>query len=744
MATNIVFTDNNRMANSFVKELYIGSKWKGYPTTDKMIIDQARDPSFQPTGSLISLGLESSFDPVTGMADGFLVVNNDTSGPIKFDPKGKFKGVDCYMVVDWSAFSLPASQTDIINGVICFWAEIDMEAATNIDNSPTIKKYLYEQRMLNMTPEDVPPCNFDRQEWTPIVSNQTVNVADWNDFVIAVNTYNPVTLNLTDDIAVTDDRLKYEPQNSPLTGLVSFGWGKKVIIQGNNKKLFDFSNPITGATLINGKYRVSYPSVVTGKESFVTSNGEMFTLAKSNVYRAQGWIAPNNGSNVYGLLLPNELSLMYQNPENLDNVFVCYRLSFYRFMHKITNITQNALYFDAGNDSTNNSYFRDVLTPQPDFYLVNYNGDNEGAVIKGGYLYYPTSYGSISQCLWKNVIYGRSTAKVEFNGLSVVGGVENCIRNDAEMCVRECDISNEASDGISNYGKLFIENNTFHDIKGSAVHSYMIRNSIPNHEPYLKVTESTFRDIGHYGTNKAAVYNSGRAYIADNEFINTNYCAIWIGANGDDNSAEWRSSLVERNFIHHTDEWKTKRKQLGLQDSGDIYVVANNEMATIRYNRIYDCGGLGKNNAIYIDYWAYNIQIYGNIIIGTENFYDIDSRDCSKEDMPTDRQVLASGHYPTTNIFIGYNVCDGYVRIQENTVDVADTSNDLDDSGCEFVNNFILKKTIEPDAANGVVDGNTYCEVVHCKDSDGIVTDETGMVASATLHELLVEILRQA
>ena len=43
-------------------------------------------------------------------------------------------------------------------------------------------------------------------------------------------------------------------------------------------------------------------------------------------------------------------------------------------------------------------------------------------------------------------------------------------------------------------------------------------------------------------------------------------------------------------------------------------MVANNEMATIRFNRIINSGGPMKNSAIYIDYWAYNVQIYGNII----------------------------------------------------------------------------------------------------------------------------------
>jgi len=61
----------------------------------------------------------------------------------------------------------------------------------------------------------------------------------------------------------------------------------------------------------------------------------------------------------------------------------------------------------------------------------------------------------------------------------------------------------------------------------------------------------------------------------------------------------------------------------------------------------------------------------------------------------------------------------------------------LDDSGCKFVNNFLLCKSIDPEVENDVATGNTYKGIAFCKDSDGIITDETGIVASATLIKLI-------
>jgi hypothetical protein len=75
--------------------------------------------------------------------------------------------------------------------------------------------------------------------------------------------------------------------------------------------------------------------------------------------------------------------------------------------------------------------------------------------------------------------------------------------------------------------------------------------------------------------------------------------------------------------------------------------------------------------------------------------------------------------------------CDGYVRIQENTADM------LNSTGCLFVDNFVLQKAIETGEQSGVNTGNTYNQTIHCENSNGIVTDETGMLAATTFISLL-------
>ena len=724
MPTNIVFTDNNRMANTFLKEIYIGSKWTGLVDGDEMVLWQANSGD-HPNAYLLCIGLRSSFDPVNGVVDGFIIIHNGSSGPIKMDTFGIFKGVDCYVVVDWETpWTRPVSQTDQINGVICFGAVIDMGLATDIDNSPTIKRFLLEQHLLDIYPIDLPPCNFTREVRTPIETQLTVNVSNANELVSAIKNNPSVTINITQDIALTDNDLT--TIESGVKYLIKISSGRNVTINGNGHKIFDYADQIAVESPFEGRYSVEHTSPVDGTEAFITSNGQMFTLSRSMVYRALDWIVANKSQGLFGLVLPMGFPTL-SSIEKLD-LYVCYRISYMRFMHKVVSITPQALIFCVDDEEdiyTGDDSFRS-LTPQTDFYLVNYDANGSGFTIKDNYLSFPASYPEISLCSASHLFLIRSDARVEINNLHFVGGAISCIRNDAFLYLNNCDITNPSGSGAVNYGTMFVVGCTFHDIKNCGVRTDFLQN-MPT--PYMEVINNVFRDIGHYGTNFHAVWSSGKSYIAYNEFINTNYSAVLLGYNGSPAVNTECENLVEKNLIHHTEDWIGRRQQLGFQDSGDIYIVGNNKMATVRFNRIINCGGLGKNNGIYVDYWAYNVQIYGNVITGTENYYDIDSRDCSPETMPNNENVLTDGKYPSTNIYVGYNVFDGYIRIQENTANIS--NGNILQTGCMFTKNFMLRKYMEGVPNNGVAGGNEVNKLVFYNDGEAIVMDSTGIVAAA-------------
>ena len=745
MPNTILFTDNFRQANSFLKEIYIGASCNELiQDGDAMVLWQANNGNHQ-ASYFIGIGLRSTFDPVIGVIDGFMISHNGSSGAIKMDAKGKFKGYDCYVVVDWvTPWLLPVEQTDAVGDEIDFGAVIYTDLATNIDNSPTIKKYLYERSLVNLNPALLPECDFSRTTpYSPQVTETIINVSNYTQLLEAIKNNNNVTINLQADIALSKDT----SSTGSLTTDRANGGSRNTLINIDNKsfvfdggserhKIYEYEIGDEIQTSLNGsRYYAPYNDGVTGNEAFMTEDGTILPLAKSGVYKAGGWITFENITNRYGLYMPNELINLHNI--DTDNVYICYRLSYHRYMKKIVEAHPGYVIIEVtdNDDDTKNAFFRETLTPQPDFFLVNYKDDGNGILIKNGYISYPASFGinKISPCWAEHLFRIKGNSHVEFNNVSFIGGTDHSIRNDNKLNLSQCHFTNVIAGCILNLRQMFVDQCEFTETLTNAIRFECLDGTYTP-LPYMEVTNCIFRNIGHYGSNVYAIRNTGHAYIADNVFVDTNYGAIYTGlCDCDSELALFSECLIERNFIHYTPEWIEKRKTLGLQDSGDIYISTNNKIAIVRFNRIVGTGGIEgtsphrKNNAIYGDEGAYNMKIYCNVISGTENYYDIDCRDVSGHVT----SIIPSTMHVNTNNYIAYNICDGYVRMQENTAD------ELDNTGCEFVSNFILKKSIETGVQSGVGTGNIYCQTIFCENSDGIVTDNTGIMASATLQWFL-------
>ncbi len=336
---------------------------------------------------------------------------------------------------------------------------------------------------------------------------------------------------------------------------------------------------------------------------------------------------------------------------------------------------------------------------------------------------------------------------------SNIGGLDYAVRNDGILRLNKCHFINQVAGGVFNLYRMIVDQCDFTDIFSIGVRFDHEGDNNYNQNPYMEVTNSTFRNIAHWGSNTYAIRSTGKAYIGGNEFIDTNYGAIFAGHV---NSRTWdylhSIHLIEHNYIHYTPEWIEKRKTFGLQDSGDIYVSVNNIMAVVRLNTIVGTGGIGgtskyrKNNAIYVDDGAYNVKVYGNVISGTENYYDIDCRDVSNNTgysrlTPNNHDandVVLNSEYQdnddpnrayidlSKNNLIAFNVCDGWIRMQENLT--------LNETGCRFFNNFILDnfRSIQPkDMAN------IYNRINDCLHSEGITPDDYGMNSCASLWYLM-------
>ena len=562
--------------------------------------------------------------------------------------------------------------------------------------------------------KSLPKCNFTRQHWKSISPQSSVDVYDETGLAIAIRNFNNATINIKADLLLKGSIATSYEKDGTITSLVNIP-RKRLVIQGNGHKVIDFAHPVGPAKLKNGKYHVPYHKEVKGNEAFITKDGEILQLSRSKVYRAKGWVVKDEKRRIYGLALPHEL----KGNRHFEDVFINFRVSFVRQTYKILSSDEHTVYFQADSTDkyTTNKYMRN-LSPETDFFLTNFMDDGKGVMIKKRTLTYPAQYNDISQCQAKYIFRTKDLAQVEFHNLKMIGGMEYYIMNDADIYVHHCQLTNPIFGGIYNMagGTLFADNNLFNNVHASVLRNEYIPHITPPRLPYMEATNNKFYDIAHFGTNIHAVVSNGKAYIAYNDFTDVNYSAIAIGKHNCKNGEPNSENLVEHNYMHHTPAWIAARQQLGFQDSGDIYIRPNNDRATIRYNIILDCGGLGKNNGIYGDDGAYNMDIYGNIILDTENYYDIDCRDGSRKGEI--RYTLPDGNHLSTNNFIAYNFCNGHLRMQENHND------GIKKTGCKFHHNIILhphadknvKDIVNQDAdyqgTKSIVKGNSLSSVI--------------------------------
>lgn len=763
------FFDNSSLANSFMQELFIGFNLN--PNDGELFLKEARYDDLHNCFSII-ISLDNGNDWIDVFTFESNYNNEIPPNPIKLEGQGIYKGVCCYAVVNWNAINDPSLADNY--GFVQFNETIINEAAKNLDNSPTIKQFIYEHALDNLSGEAVAHNKFLRECVNlPNVSIVPIQVSSFGDLKNAINQNNNVVINLSCDIAIeksnelTSDTGQngINPHNEHTDTLINIR-GKHLIINGNGHKVYEKDTNLQDINLVGDRFVASFSGNFGENDAFITANGTIIPLTRSKMYRGRGWqvvgfeSAHNNDEIDVGIQLPeintnNELNHLYDEGE-CNNLFVSYRLSYLRYTKRVEYISNGYLFFKViKKDYIANEAIRNISS-QPDFFLINFSGDMDdvGALVKGENVSYPSFYGDqVSKCWASHLFRVKENSNVVFNNVTFIGGLDYSVRNDGILRLNNCHFINQVAGGVVNLYRMIVDQCDFTDIFSIGVRFDHEGDNNYNQNPYMEVTNSTFRNIAHYGTNTYAIRSTGKAYIGGNEFIDTNYGAIFVGHV---NSASWDNlhsiHLIEHNYIHYTPEWIEKRKTFGLQDSGDIYVSVNNIMAVVRFNTIIGTGGLRdcitlrKNNAIYVDDGAYNVKVYGNVITGTENYYNIDSRNVSNDEYynrltpnnhDANNVVYNDNHTDpnnpdrayidlSKNNLIAFNVCDGMVRMQENLT--------LNETGCRFFNNFILGnfRSIQPD-----IKTNIYNRVDNCLHSEGITPDDYGMNSCASLWYLM-------
>lgn len=504
---------------------------------------------------------------------------------------------------------------------------------------------------VELTESDVasvlPTTVFERETYVPLTFNDTAVVTDEASLIREIGKKKVIVLD--DDIRLSE--------------CVTIS--SDVVIIGNGHRLSE-----RGTVLQNGG---QYSDQVTGREAFVGDDGTLRELSHTGFYQGK-WLKSTSANGVCDRLqLPRQLRRL--TITEADNVYITYGMWFIRRTDKVKSAKNGVLQIEfTGGSAYQPAGSFLAYTPAPYFFLSNHAAG--GVTISKGRISWPSAWGEQRKCRLGSIIKIASGVKVEIHNLVVAGGLGYTIDNAGVLRLVGCRLTNPMGGVVKSSGQLFVDNCEFRDVKRRAIYIPSAGNG--------DISRSLFKNIAHYGSNDFAVTGQGKTYVGHCVFEDTNYGAVNVGLVNASDVSELRESLIEYNTICYTPGWKEKREFLGLWDSGAIYISTNVKKTTIRYNRIHGVGGPGKNIAIYGDDGAYNMEIYCNVISGTDNFYDIDCRYVSAKytgrQFPNNNGLLMA----STNNQVVCNVVEGFVRLEENKEAA------VHDAKCFFADNVVV------------------------------------------------------
>jgi len=132
--------------------------------------------------------------------------------------------------------------------------------------------------------------------------------------------------------------------------------------------------------------------------------------------------------------------------------------------------------------------------------------------------------------------------------------------------------------------------------------------------------------IGWMLSTRAVSIRGKGTHIVENTIEDFNYSAIECGTHRANRENGIQNYIIERNVIRYSDSFRKKNLLPILSDAGGIYICPQNTCGIIRHNVVVSITGKGANRGIFLDDGAKNMAIYGNLIMNTDNSYDIDLR----------------------------------------------------------------------------------------------------------------------
>lgn len=333
--------------------------------------------------------------------------------------------------------------------------------------------------------------------------------------------------------------------------------------------------------------------------------------------------------------------------------------------HKVVKVENGWLYYHLystdWNSNRNPNVDWTLYKVRPRYRLINCPMSN-GLHIVDGRIYIPPKYKKVK------IVKGGSLltfSYCHFNTLEVTGFKLNGSGQGALFGIYSSTFDNGA----------FIRGNEFRNLSSKAVCTANNRNvaicdnvitdtrqqAIEGGGVNTTICRNRLKNIG-WMLNTRAVSGSGdKLHICDNVIEDFNYAAIACGSRAATKDSVILNFIIERNYVHLTKNFTDNFLSNTLADGGGIFFGPSCTQGIIRDNIIVGMKGINSNRGIFLDDGSKNVSIYGNMIVGTINSYDIDLRLCSTfaKEIPD---------YNTNNS-IFHNIMTGGYRFQDRGAD---------------------------------------------------------------------------
>lgn len=354
-------------------------------------------------------------------------------------------------------------------------------------------------------------------------------------------------------------------------------------------------------------------------------------------------------------------------------VFIFTSQSYRAKSYKVKYIKSNYVYFIADDlaslwGTNYNINFDYVITQKKEhtrFKLCNIPGESENYV-RNGKIILSNKYKRVYQCNIKTLFhFSKSNLRyVEVKGFNICGN-RATYRNHPQSLIYLANSSFQSG--------FYVHDCTFSSLKSQAMNASNTCNiqlsnnklkylydqgfDIDNSCSDIYITYNEFSYCGLDLDIDGCVRCAGRNYyIGYNTFQNFGYSAIKLGNYHCNNDVQGSKGVAEYNNIYYTDDYVEAKHEYTMMDSGAIYLFTQNEKAIVRYNRICNYTGMNGNTGIYLDDGAYNVIIYGNVVLNIHNDRNIYSRRSAIEENASSSKTVTTSN--TGNVIL-YNIVDG-------------------------------------------------------------------------------------